>query len=185
MTYAPLDVALLVNPRRRAYTLERLDGLDDDEWYLMPGGVTHIAWQVGHLAIAQYRLCLDRIRGERPEDERLISADFLRRVGARFSPERRACESSVGRGTGWGVFERVHEAPLRERAVDRSRSGRQRAPTKPHRSVHTKLDSLLGKVRGTNGARRTDRALRRVARPEAAMVAVKLGNRSGGAEPHP
>jgi hypothetical protein len=37
----------------------------------MPGGVTHVAWQVGHLAMAELRLGLQRIRGPRPIDDEI------------------------------------------------------------------------------------------------------------------
>jgi hypothetical protein len=42
-----------------------------------PEGVTHLAWQVGHLAMAQYRMCIERVRGIRPEDAMLIAPDVL------------------------------------------------------------------------------------------------------------
>ncbi len=36
-----------------------------------------MAWQVGHLAVAQYSLCLRRIRGRTAADESLISDAFI------------------------------------------------------------------------------------------------------------
>src|SRR5262249_24363164 len=52
----------------RAYTLRLLDQTPAGDWFrLPPGGVTHVAWQVGHLAVAQYFLALERVRGARPE----------------------------------------------------------------------------------------------------------------------
>lgn len=48
----------------RQYTLHLLKDLPDKDWYRMPGeGVTHIAWQAGHLAWAQYRLVFGRVIG--------------------------------------------------------------------------------------------------------------------------
>ena len=45
----------------RDYTVTLLDQTPTSEWFRMPpGGVSHIGWQVGHLAIAQYRLALWR-----------------------------------------------------------------------------------------------------------------------------
>ena len=53
----------------RQYTLRLLGDLAGDDWFrIPPGGVTHVAWQVGHLAMAQYRLCLERVRGARPDE---------------------------------------------------------------------------------------------------------------------
>src|SRR5262245_8583514 len=61
----------------RNYTI-RLDQTKVADWFRQPpGGVTHIAWQVGHLAMAQYRLCLEPIRGVRPEDDDVISKEFV------------------------------------------------------------------------------------------------------------
>ena len=66
----------------RDYTLNLLDGLDADQWFWSPQLVspsqphTHIAWQVGHLAMAQYGLCLFRQRGRKSEDTELMSSKF-------------------------------------------------------------------------------------------------------------
>ncbi|QEL13894.1 DinB family protein [Limnoglobus roseus] len=62
----------------RRYTVGLIDTIPVDQWFVMPQpGTTHVAWQVGHLAMAQYRVCIERWRGIRPEDERLISTHFL------------------------------------------------------------------------------------------------------------
>lgn len=62
----------------RQFTNQFLAGLTDDEWFWCPpSATTHIAWQVGHLAVAQYNLCLRRIRGRTPADESLISDQFF------------------------------------------------------------------------------------------------------------
>jgi len=63
----------------REYTESLLQDLSDEEWYVMPDGCpSHIAWQVGHLAMAEYALCLLRVRGKLPEDATIIENDFLR-----------------------------------------------------------------------------------------------------------
>src|SRR5689334_22805998 len=62
----------------RTYTVGLLDTIDPADWFRMPEGVTHVAWQVGHLAFAQYMLCLKRVRGPRPDDEQVVSAAFLK-----------------------------------------------------------------------------------------------------------
>ncbi len=59
----------------RQYSKKLIADVAPSDWFWMPaGGVTHLAWQVGHLAIAQYRLTMMRLRGERPEDESIIAA---------------------------------------------------------------------------------------------------------------
>jgi len=61
----------------RSYTLRFLNDIPPGDWFKMPSeGVTHVAWQVGHMAYTQYRLTVFRIRGPRPDDERLIPSAF-------------------------------------------------------------------------------------------------------------
>src|SRR5262245_19923519 len=79
-----LDQIVLV----RDYTNDLLKQVPESDWYRMPaGGVTHVAWQVGHIAMAQYRMALERVRGRTPEDASLISDDYLRRFGRESVPE--------------------------------------------------------------------------------------------------
>lgn len=61
----------------RSYSLRLIDNTPETDWFAMPGGVSHVGWQVGHLAMAEYRLCLERTRGVRPEDEAVMPAAFL------------------------------------------------------------------------------------------------------------
>jgi hypothetical protein len=57
-------------------------------WFrLPPGGVSHVAWQVGHIAFSEYRLALWRIRGERPDDDALFSAEFKSLFGVDSVPQ--------------------------------------------------------------------------------------------------
>jgi uncharacterized damage-inducible protein DinB len=75
----------------REYTLSLIEDLEPDDWFRMPTeGVTHIAWQVGHIAMAQFRLCLERLRNLQPGDFDLISKDDLRRFskGSTPNPDR-------------------------------------------------------------------------------------------------
>ena len=53
----------------RDYTIQLLDAIDTSRWFETPAGApTHIAWQVGHLAMAEYGLVLFRQRGRQPVD---------------------------------------------------------------------------------------------------------------------
>lgn len=66
----------------RAYTLRLLAEVDPADWFRMPpGGVTHVAWQVGHLAVAEYRLALMRLRGPHPDDAALLPPGSVERFG--------------------------------------------------------------------------------------------------------
>ena len=125
----------------RAYTLEMLADLQPQDWFAMPGGVTHIAWQVGHLAFAQYRLGLDRIRGERPSDGKLISLAMLTIFGRDsmpFADSRKYPPLDEIRA----AFDRTYDAVLDEgtRIID---ADLDLPPHKPHRLFNTRLGSLL------------------------------------------
>lgn len=72
----------------REYLQPLLDGLEPADWFWMPSpAVTHIAWQVGHLAMAQYGLCLFRQRGRQPVDMELMSGAFRKRFMKGTTPE--------------------------------------------------------------------------------------------------
>jgi len=74
-----LNIAFEQIKAAREYTLTLLEDLEPEDWFRRPAeGVTHIAWQVGHLAMAEFRLCLERLRDLQPDDRALISKDFLR-----------------------------------------------------------------------------------------------------------
>ena len=61
----------------RSYTLSLLADIAADEWFVMPAGcTTHVAWQVGHLAMAEYGLCLFRQRGRAEIDTTLMTSSF-------------------------------------------------------------------------------------------------------------
>jgi hypothetical protein len=66
----------------RRYTLWHLDSVPEADWFRMPTeGVTHIAYQAGHIAHAQYRLCLARARGERLSDAVIIPPTYRELFG--------------------------------------------------------------------------------------------------------
>jgi hypothetical protein len=98
----------------RNYTVESLNVIPTDEWFKKPtGGISHIAWQVGHLAVAEYRNALLRIRGTKPEDSNLLPQDFVPLFGygsvPEFDPTKYPAISEIR-----AVFDRVHEQVLRE-----------------------------------------------------------------------
>jgi hypothetical protein len=71
----------------REYTASLLADIDEQQWFTPVGdGLTHVAWQVGHLAAAQYSLCLRRTRGPHPDDDQLIPADFRKCFGRGSTP---------------------------------------------------------------------------------------------------
>jgi hypothetical protein len=109
-----LEIALAGLRSAREYTRGLLAGVDDADWFRQPSeGVTHIAWQVGHLAIAEYRLSLAQLRGMRPDDERFVPPDYVTLFGRGSEPS--ADESRYpSPGELRGVLDSVHEHVLAE-----------------------------------------------------------------------
>lgn len=97
----------------RDYVQTLLEEVPPDAWFVMPAGLpTHLAWQVGHLAMAEYGLTLLRPRGKLPEDAAFIDNDFMRtfRKGSQPSSDPGAYPSpEVIRRT----FDRVHQEALK------------------------------------------------------------------------
>ena len=125
----------------RTYTLRLLDTVSPDEWYVSPiECVTHVAWQVGHLAMAEYRLCLERIRGKRPEDAELIPADYLARFGRGSNPDPDVSEETTPEQI-LEVLERVHAQVMLE-LPHLSEAELDQPPVTPHDLFKTKLGSL-------------------------------------------
>jgi hypothetical protein len=125
----------------RGYTDRLLASIDPNDWFRMPTeGVSHVAWQVGHLAFAQYRLALDRIRGPRPGDAALIPEVFLT-VFARDSvpdpdPAKYPPAAEIR-----AVFDRVHRQVLQE--LEHLPESELNQPlVKPHAVAKTKREIL-------------------------------------------
>jgi DinB superfamily len=126
----------------RNYTIGLLDQTPVVEWFRQPpGGVSHIAWQVGHLAFAQYRMALWRIRGTQPQDDGLFSQEFVRLFGANSVPDadptKYPSQPEIK-----AVFDRVHEQVLRELpGLDEAELDQPVAH--PHPLAKTKLQGLV------------------------------------------
>ena len=80
MPFSPTDslpqaISQICFARQMMLTL--LEDVDDAEWFAQPAGSpTHIAWQVGHLAMAEYGLTLFRMRGRQEIDLELMTGSF-------------------------------------------------------------------------------------------------------------
>lgn len=126
----------------RGYTEQILDTIAADAWFQQPpGGVTHIAWQVGHLAMAEYRLALERLRPRTAADETLISDEFLAKFARDSAPDpERTTYPPIEEIR--AVFQRVHEQTLRELATF-PEADLDAPVLKPHRFVKTKAWALI------------------------------------------
>lgn len=125
----------------RFYTNRLLDTVPESDWFRQPSdGVTHVAWQVGHLAFARHGLGLVRIRGARDDDDRFIPPEFKTLFGRGSTPG-----PSAGYPTPRelrAVYDAVHLQCLRE-LQDFPEERLDELLDPPHLIAKTKFDSLI------------------------------------------
>ena len=106
-----IETALAHMESARNYTFSLLEGVSDDQYFWQPdAGITHIAWQVGHLAMAQYGLALFRQRGRLRTDNAILPREFRRLFMKGTQPEAdrsKYPEPSELRAVLDGVYEQV------------------------------------------------------------------------------
>lgn len=107
---AAVDRIEMARRRVKEFTAD----LTADEWFRHPAEfTTHVAWQVGHLAVSQYNLCLRRLRGRTKEDMTLIPDSFIEhfKLGSRpvAGAENYPPIAEIKR-----VFDAVHAQTLQE-----------------------------------------------------------------------
>jgi hypothetical protein len=126
----------------RQYTLSLLADIDEADWFTQPSGCpSHLAWQVAHLAMAQYGLMLLRARGKQPEDQQLLSNDFFRRYKKGSTPDA-SLENNMSIAEIRDVFGRVHEQALAELPTFSAEVLLESVP-EPYAVYPNKLGSLL------------------------------------------
>lgn len=109
-----LTIAIKQIQFARSYTLSLLEGIEDREWFAMPSGApSHLAWQVGHIAMAQYGLCLFRIRGRQEIDTELMSSSFRKLFSKSSIPDADAGKYPPPE-TIRGTFDRVYQQAIKE-----------------------------------------------------------------------
>lgn len=126
----------------REYTLSLIEDLKSDEWYQMPSPpISHIAWQVGHIAMAQFRLCLERLRNLQPGDWDLIPKNFLRTFAKGTVPSQ-DLSTYPSPAEIESVMHRVYDAVLTE--VPKYEGSDLEIPFRnPHPIFKTKKEALL------------------------------------------
>jgi hypothetical protein len=138
-----LQLATLQIVAARNYTLGLLEDVKPEDWFRLPaGGVTHIAWQVGHLAFGEYALALKRTRGARADDEELMPETFVRLFGKGSEPSDDASKYPNIDAVR-AVLDRVHEQTLAEIATFSEDELDDAAPPPAHPAFTTKLEALL------------------------------------------
>ena len=109
----------------RKYTMTLLEDLEPDDWFWMPSGSktsgsktggsgtdtfkTHIAWQVGHIAMSEYGLTLFQQRGRNREvDSSLMSSKF-RKLFMRGTDPSEDIENHPSPEEILSVLDKVHQ----------------------------------------------------------------------------
>jgi hypothetical protein len=111
-----LELAIKQIEAAREYTMTLLEGLSDEDWFRQPDeGITHIAWQIGHLAMAEYGLCLFRIRGRQPEDLELMTGKFRKQFSRGSTPAADPSNCTAPPEIR-SVLDRVHQQAMKELA---------------------------------------------------------------------
>jgi hypothetical protein len=124
----------------RDYTRCLLDGVGASQWFRMPpAGISHVAWQVGHLAYVEYRLVIMRLCGPQAERE-LLPEGFGALFGARSTPDADASRYPDVE-TIRAAFDRVHARALGELAAC-APARLDEANDPPHPYATTKLECL-------------------------------------------
>ena len=124
----------------RGYTVELLGTIPESNWFLMPAACpSHVGWQVGHLAIAEARLILERVGGRDFYAEGLVPTDYLKLFGRGSVPDpdpsRYPAPTDIRR-----VFDRVQEAALQTLRDTTDADLETLVQGSPHRFCRTKAD---------------------------------------------
>jgi hypothetical protein len=136
-----LEMAINRIQDSRLFTEQFLKDLTDAEWYWSPPQfTTHVAWQVGHLAVTQYNLCLRRVRGRTTDDESLISNPYIDafKLGSKpvAKPEKNLPLDEIRH-----VFEAVHKQSIHELG-GRNEADLDEPLEQPHPRFKTKLGAV-------------------------------------------
>lgn len=140
-----LEIAIRQIEFARRYTQSLLEDLTDDEWYFVPESselVTHIAWQCGHIAMAQYGLTLFRQRGRASVDSSLMSGKFRKRFMRGTEPTADRAEYPTPSEI-LEVMEKVHRQMLIEAPELDGDHLDEELDEGPHAGFATKYGSFL------------------------------------------
>lgn len=138
-----LKIAIRQIEFARRYSLSLLEGLEDEDWFWVPDGyTTHIAWQVGHLAMSEYGLTLFRQRGRiREIDNELMSSKF-RKLFMRGTTPLADQETHPQPSEILDVLGRVH-AQMQKEIVTFSDGDLDEPTDPPHAGFATRYGALL------------------------------------------
>jgi hypothetical protein len=126
----------------RQYCRQLIDSVPEELWYQRPATLdTHLAWQVGHLAVSQYGLMLFRQRGRMPGDLEIMPGWLRKQFGRGTTPS----PSAEGMPTPeelLAFFDRIHQQSQVE--VAQLTAATLSEPTEmPYTAYPIKLGALL------------------------------------------
>ena len=127
----------------RLYCKDMLSHISPEDWYRQAGeGVTHVAWQVGHLAVCEYGLALKRVRGVRDGDAELLDPSWFELFGkgSQPTPDREAYPTPDQLLT---TLDRVHRQVLDELREVSEETLQQPTGPPSHPMFKTKLEALF------------------------------------------
>ena len=140
-----LEIAIRQIEFARRYTLSLLEDLTAEDWFFVPQTeqmATHIAWQCGHIAMAQYGLTLFRQRGRETVDSSLMSGKFRKRfmrgTEPTSNPEDYPTPDEIRE-----VMDKVHKQMLIEAPHLDGQNLDEPLEEGPHAGFATKLGSFL------------------------------------------
>lgn len=127
----------------RNYSQSLLEGLSDDDWFWTPDTfTTHIAWQVGHLAMSEYGLTLFQQRGrDLAVDKDLMSSKF-RKLFMRGTTPVADREAYPAPSEILATLDRVHEQ-MRTEIVTFDGAQLDEPLGPPHAAYATRYGALL------------------------------------------
>jgi hypothetical protein len=126
----------------RAYTLPLLKDIKPDDWFRTPQpGLSHLAWQMGHMAVAQYHMALYCVRDTQPVDAELLPAAYRPLFGrgsiVESDPSKYPQPDELR-----SVFDRIHQQiPLD--LNDLPEAELDQPSIKPHPAFQTKFAALV------------------------------------------
>ena len=142
MTSSRLELAIGQIQFAREYTHSLISDLETADWFRQPSeGVSHLAWQIGHLAMAQYGLCLFRMRGRADVDLELMSSSFRKKFSKGTTPDPDPSKNPSPEEIR-GVFDRVFAQAMQELPTF-SDSILDEPVEMPYAAIATKFGGLL------------------------------------------
>jgi hypothetical protein len=122
--------------------LQLIDSIPIELWYVRPENAdTHLAWQVGHLAVSEYGLMLFRQRGRAPGDLELMPGWLRKQFGRGSQP----APSSQNMPTPSELLDRLHA--IHQQSLQEARQlscATLREPTDmPYAAYPIKLGAML------------------------------------------